>query len=59
MADPKKESGNGSVISLCLLVGQRSTAEDLHCHPLYKHTQWHLPTANEALDPTTTKTRLQ
>ena len=30
-----------------------------YCHPSSNHTQWHFPTATEALDPTMAKTRLQ
>jgi hypothetical protein len=65
MTDPKKESNKVlEEEEVPLPPGwtkgfSKSQQKTYYCHPSSKHTQWHFPTATEALDPTMAKKRLQ
>ena len=65
MTDPKKESNKVlEEEEVPLPPGwtkgfSKSQQKNYYCHPSSKHTQWHFPTATEALDPTMAKKRLQ
>ena len=54
-----KTSNDISLPSGWIKVFSESQQKNYYCHPPTDHTQWHFPTATEALDLTMAKTRLQ